>query len=68
MATTRPIAVATSASAMLVMTACGAIAEAAACGAVCTLAAFPSSSKACTMPMTVPSRPMNGALLPSVPR
>ena len=67
MATTRPTAVATSASAMLDMTACGASACAAAC-ATGVLAASPSASNAPTTPMTVPKRPMNGALLPSVPR
>ncbi len=67
MATARPTAVATSASAMLDMTACGASACEVAC-ATGVLAASPRAAKAPTTPMTVPKRPMKGALLPSVPR
>src|SRR5579872_461244 len=60
-----PIAVATSASEMRPITASGASCVDAAEVAILTLL---SSSNAATIPMTVPSSPMNGALLPRVPR
>src|SRR5262249_47706710 len=57
MATNRPTAVATSASLMPPITACAP-----------PLPAADRSAKARMMPSTVPKRPMNGALLPRVPR
>src|SRR6266404_2236857 len=59
MATKRPTAVATSASEMPVITV-----EAPAAAAGCAA----RSANARMMPSTVPKRPMNGALFPSVPR
>ena len=61
-----PTAVATSASAMPAITACDATCPAEVApwpGAAC-----PSSSKAWMTPTTVPNRPTNGALLPTVAR
>src|SRR3954463_12286012 len=62
MATKRPTAVATSASEMPAITADGLDAPAA------RLAFEARSAKARMIPSTVPKRPMNGALFPSVPR
>ena len=61
-ATARPIAVATSASAIDAITACGAMVRRRLRRRV---ACLPRASNACTTPMTVPNRPMNGALLPA---
>jgi hypothetical protein len=68
MATARPTAVATSASPMLLMTACGAICDDAGAATSRLRGLTERDRTPCTTPMTVPKRPMNGALLPSVPR